>query len=1175
MEISSFVRGVRSVGNRSVLLLLFSALLVLAPLLRATRGGQIFGASLPAKQVAQTPGSGQNVISLVSRNREGTDSGDNESRKTAMSADGRFIVFTSSATNLVGNGFTDTNNAPDVFVYDRLNDFTNCISTRNSSNFAANGPSGLLGLTSTIDISADGRYIVYASEASDLVSFDTNGVADVFLFDMGNGSTRLVSSKNSDFTAVGNGASTRPVISANGQVVAYVSSATDLSATTDTNGKPDVYARNLNILVTKLVTANTADNNGGNDFSCLNTPPSISDDGRFVAFDSQASDLVSNDTNGAGAFGTDVFVRDLQTNSTILASMNSAGTGSGNLDSFASGVRISGDGHFAAFGSNATDLVTGITDSNGNSDIFIRNLLTGSTSIVSVNPAGNAAGINLSQFPSISADGRFVAFTSRASNLVPVDTNNGLEGGGGIADVFVRDTQLNTTRLVSMNSTGTDSGNSSSSGPAEISADGKFVLFSGNPTNLTTVNDTNGNIDLFVRDLQTDSTRLITIDRFGNAAGVRSPEYSISGDGRVAAFESQSQLLVPNDSNNKTDVFASGPPSPGLTVSDVTVTEGDSGTTDAVFTITLTDGPPSGNVTATASTFVGSALFPNDFQFVLSELTFAPGETTKTVTVPVVGDVVFEGNETFTLELRDVTGAAVVDGVGLGTILENELQPTLSVNDISIIEGDSGTKDAIFTVSLSGPSSNTVSFGVGLTNGTAVEAEDFQGVGGGELISAGQTTRTISVPIIGDTISEASETFFLNLANPANATISDNQGIATIIDDESSSKPPTVQFSVQRPSVAESAGRVVIEVTRSGDLSAPATVEYATSAQSNASDRSDYTSAFGKLTYAAGESSKTFTVFITDDVFVEGLELFTITLSNPTGGASLGNPVIAFVQIIDNDTSPPTSNPADDATFFVRQHYVDFFNREPDPAGLAFWTNQITECQQPGATCNAEVRRINVSAAFFLSIEFQETGYLVERLYKVGYGSGNGISNFGGTHGISVPIVRLNGFLTDTQSIGRGVVVGQPGWEQALENNKVVFTQQFVQRGQFLTSMSPPAFVDLLFQNAGMTPTASERDAAINEFGSAINVIDVAACARAVRRVAENPTLVHQESNSAFVLMQYMGYLRRNPNDAPDSDYTGYDFWLTKLNQFNGNFVDAEMVKAFIVSGEYRHRFGP
>jgi hypothetical protein len=125
--------------------------------------------------------------------------------------------------------------------------------------------------------------------------------------------------------------------------------------------------------------------------------------------------------------------------------------------------------------------------------------------------------------------------------------------------------------------------------------------------------------------------------------------------------------------------------------------------------------------------------------------------------------------------------------------------------------------------------------------------------------------------------------------------------------------------------------------------------------------------------------------------------------------------------------------------------------------------------------------------------------------------------------------------------------------------------------------MTPAQFVDALFTNAGVTPSATDRDAAINEFGVVENTADTAARARALRQVAENSTLKQQELNRAFVLMEYFGYLRRNPNDAPEPglNFDGYNFWLNKLNQFNGNFVNAEMVKAFIVSGEYRHRFGP
>jgi hypothetical protein len=123
--------------------------------------------------------------------------------------------------------------------------------------------------------------------------------------------------------------------------------------------------------------------------------------------------------------------------------------------------------------------------------------------------------------------------------------------------------------------------------------------------------------------------------------------------------------------------------------------------------------------------------------------------------------------------------------------------------------------------------------------------------------------------------------------------------------------------------------------------------------------------------------------------------------------------------------------------------------------------------------------------------------------------------------------------------------------------------------------MTPAQFVDTLFTNTGVTPSAAERTSVINEFGAASTSADTAARGRALRRVAENSTFAQQESNRAFVLMQYFGYLRRNPNDPQDSDYSGYDFWLSKLNQFGGNFINAEMVKAFIASGEYRQRFGP
>jgi CSLREA domain-containing protein len=378
----------------------------------------------------------------------------------------------------------------------------------------------------------------------------------------------------------------------------------------------------------------------------------------------------------------------------------------------------------------------------------------------------------------------------------------------------------------------------------------------------------------------------------------------------------------------------------------------------------------------------------------------------------------------------------------------------------------------------------------------------------------------------------------------------------------------------------ESSHLTTITVERVGDTTRAITVDYATGGDNSfpcsiptgaASPKCDFTAALGTLKFAAGESIKTFNVLLTQDSYVEGNESVPVTLSNPTNGSALGTPATATLTI-DDDPIEPNSNPIDDPQNFVRQHYHDFLNREPDPSGLAFWTDQIASC---GADQQCiQLKRINVSAAFFLSIEFQQTGYLVERIYKAAYGTATATSAFGGAHQISVPIVRLNEFLPDTQQIGQGVVVGAPGAEQLLENNKQAFLADFVLRprftpGAFPLSMSPAEFVDKLNLNAGNPLSPAERDQLVADLTAGVKTR-----AQVLRAVAEDPDLNNAENNRAFVLMQYFGYMRRNPNDPQDTDYSGFEFWLIKLNQFNGNFINADMVKAFITSGEYRDRFG-
>ena len=302
-----------------------------------------------------------------------------------------------------------------------------------------------------------------------------------------------------------------------------------------------------------------------------------------------------------------------------------------------------------------------------------------------------------------------------------------------------------------------------------------------------------------------------------------------------------------------------------------------------------------------------------------------------------------------------------------------------------------------------------------------------------------------------------------------------------------------------------------------------------------------------------------------------GTHLITVTGKDSDGQTGSRTFIIYVYRV------PRTVNAIDDVQFFVSQHYLDFLDRTFDLAGFDFWTSQLTSCGSD-PQC-AEVKRINVSASYFLSIEFQQTGYLVERTYKASFGDTTAASTIPSPHQISVPALRFDEFIADTQKIRKGVVVLQPGWELLLESNKQAFFLSFVQGPRFTsalpTTMTPAQFVDQLNLKAGNVLSSTERATALALFGGASDTSNIDARARALRLVAEDQDLYNSEFSRAFVLMQYFGYLRRNPNDLPDNDYTGYDFWLTKLNKFNGNYVAAEMVKAFLSSIEYRQRFSP
>jgi Tol biopolymer transport system component len=401
---------------------------------------------------------------------------------------------------------------------------------------ASVGPGGIQGNSYSYgyvrSISPDGRSLVFSSYASNLVPVDTNGMAgDVFVRDLVTGVNTLVSLSSAG--TQGNGGAGSPSRSFDGRYVAFVSDSTDL-VPGDTNGHLDVFVRDLQAGTTIRA---SVDSSGaqGNDDSSLFSVPSISADGRYLAFDSLATNLVPGDTN----VQPDVFVRDLQAGTTTRVSVDSSG---GQADDYSLQPSISADGRYVAFWSGATNLVPG--DTNGQPDVFVKDLQTGATIRVSSDSSGTQ-GNGISLVPSISADGRYVAFVSDATNLVVGD-------GNGAADVFLRDLLTGTTTLVSVDSSGAQS-NGASASPT-ISAAGRFVAFTSAATNLVQ-GDTNGWEDAFLHDNLLGNTVRVSVDSAGAQGNGLSRSPSMSADGRFVAFQSAASNLVAGDTNGWDDVF--------------------------------------------------------------------------------------------------------------------------------------------------------------------------------------------------------------------------------------------------------------------------------------------------------------------------------------------------------------------------------------------------------------------------------------------------------------------------------------------------------------------------------------------------------------------------------------------------------------------------------------------
>ncbi|MFY9234408.1 MAG: hypothetical protein WAO58_08100 [Fimbriimonadaceae bacterium] len=386
------------------------------------------------------------------------------------------------------------------------------------------------GVSEYPSISANGRYIAFESQADNLVQGDTNGVDDIFVHDRYTGQTTLVSVSSNG--QVGNGESVEPSISPDGRYVAFSSVANNL-VDADSNGSRDVFVHDRQAGMTSRVSVSTTGEQGNDD----SIDPSVSANGRYVAFGSKANNLVSGDP-----YYWDIFVKDRQTGITTIVSVSSTGE-RGQNHSWQ--PKITPDGRHVTFWS-WSNMLDPEHPGGGAQPIYIHDRQTAKTSLVSISSTGQH-GNNFSSSPSTSDDGRFVAFDSSANNLVEGDSN-------GTSDIFLRDRQTGQTKRVSVSSGGEQANQASYF--TSISGDGRYIAFTSKASNLVQGDTTL--YDVFVHDQETGQTTIVSVSSTGqrgnNYSGYVTPS-SISGDGRFVAFESWSRSLVQGDTNNLSDVF--------------------------------------------------------------------------------------------------------------------------------------------------------------------------------------------------------------------------------------------------------------------------------------------------------------------------------------------------------------------------------------------------------------------------------------------------------------------------------------------------------------------------------------------------------------------------------------------------------------------------------------------
>ncbi|HEX8176164.1 MAG TPA: Calx-beta domain-containing protein [Pyrinomonadaceae bacterium] len=614
------------------------------------------------------------------------------------------------------------------------------------------------------------------------------------------------------------------------------------------------------------------------------------------------------------------------------------------------------------------------------------------------------------------------------------------------------------------------------------------------------------------------------------------------------------------------------------------------GTVDVNVTRT---GGSTGAVSVSYATSNGTATAGSDYMSKTGQINFADGETAKQISINISDDLTSEPNKNFLVTLSTPTGGATLGPqtqVNI-TIADNDA-PSITISDVQVQEGNSGTTNATFTLSINVPHYKQFSVEYATVDGgTATSGDDYQPTSGTLTFATGEISKPVTVLVNGDPTQEPSETFLVKLSNNSDLSISKGTGTGTIINDDVQSdtielSSPTYTIKEGTINTPQGFTSLTVNVTRSGNTSTAASVQYFTSDQSGgnecdqvtefASQRCDYTTVAGTLRFAAGETSKQIRIPIINDGYADGSEVFKISLQNAVG-AALGAIKEAKITITDSGIPATISanNPYLNNEFFVRQNYLDFLGREPDDTGWnppTGWPVVLGNCGPEegflGAPKNCD--RAHVSHGFFASPEFTDKGFAIYRLYEVGMGRlplyAEFIPDMATLSGYGIPANveqqnlqdYLESFTQRTEFINR--------FQGALQTNQA---EQLILKLEQTTGITLPATA---VTNPGQ-PTQYGRNELIQK-----RSIGAFTVGQTLKAFIEQQAVYDKFFPRGFVTMQYFAYLRRDPN-LNDPNMLGWNDWVDVFT--NGKPSAGiqpkdyhHLIFGFIYSTEYRKRFG-